>query len=79
MPRLGLGLGLAREGRAGGGGGSDYPIARRDLLREDEDFILLENGTDKIVITLGTYDVMLLEDASKILQENSDKFILTVY
>lgn len=52
---------------------------RRDLLQEDEFFILQEDGTSKIVITFGTYDVMLLEDASKILQEDSDKFILTVY
>ena len=76
MPRLGLGLGLAREGRAGGGGGADYPIARRDLLREDEGFILLENGTDKIVITFGTFDSLLLEDATFLLREDSGKLII---
>lgn len=76
MARLGLGLGLATSGPIGG---ADYPIIRRDLLQEDGFFILQEDGTSKIVITFGTYDVMLLEDGSKILQEDSDKFILTVY
>jgi len=68
---------------ASSGGGSvipiDPPILRRDLLQEDEFFILLENG-DKIVITFGTYDKIALEDGTDLLlTEDSNKFILTVY
>jgi len=66
----------------GGGGVTpiDPPILRRDLLQEDEFFILLENGTDKIVITFGTYDKLALEDGTDLLlTEDSNKFILTVY
>jgi hypothetical protein len=66
------------------GGGSvtpiDPPILRRDLLQEDEFFLFLEDGTSKIVITLGTYDRMALEGGvDLLLTEASDKFILTVY
>jgi hypothetical protein len=61
------------------GGGSvtpgDLPILRRDLLQEDDFFVLLENG-DKIVITFGTFDSILLEDASFLLQEDSGKLII---
>jgi len=61
------------------GGGSvtpgDLPILRRDLLQEDDFFVLLEDG-DKIVITFGTFDSVLLEDASFLLQEDSGKFII---
>ena len=61
------------------GGGSvtpgDLPILRRDLLQEDDFFVLLENG-DKIVITFGTFDSVLLEDASFLLQEDSGKLII---
>jgi hypothetical protein len=75
--RLGLGIGLFRDQLpGGGGGGADYPIARRDLLQEDEDFILLENGTDKIVITFGTFDSLDLEDGDFLLQEDADKLII---
>jgi len=53
---------------------------RRDLLQEDEFFLFLEDGTSKIVITLGTYDRMALEGGvDLLLTEASDKFILTVY
>lgn len=65
---------------AAAGGGSvtpiDPPILRRDLLQEDEFFILLENGVDKIVITFGTFDSLLLEDASFLLQEDTGKLII---
>ena len=66
------------------GGGSvtpiDPPILRRDLLQEDEFFLFLEDGTSKIVITLGPYDRMALEGGvDLLLTEASDKFILTVY
>jgi len=74
--RLGLGLGLGADHPLGGGGGADYPIIRRDLLQEDEFFVLLENGTDKIVITFGTFDSLLLEDASFLLREDAGKLII---
>ena len=61
------------------GGGNvtpgDLPILRRDLLQEDDFFVLLEDG-DKIVITFGTFDSVLLEDASFLLQEDSGKLII---
>lgn len=68
---------------ASNGGGSvtpiDPPILRRDLLQEDNFFVLLEDG-DKIVITFGTYDKIALEDGTDLLlTEDSNKFILTVY
>jgi len=62
------------------GGGSvtpgDLPILRRDLLQEDDFFVLLEDGTSKVVITFGTFDSILLEDASFLLQEDSGKLII---
>ena len=66
------------------GGGSvipvDPPIMRRDLLQEDEFFVLQEDGTGKIVLSFGTYDRMATEQGTDlILTEASDKFILTVY
>lgn len=61
------------------GGGSvtpgDLPILRRDLLQEDNFFVLLEDSS-KIVITFGTFDSILLEDASFLLQEDSGKLII---
>lgn len=74
--RLGLGLGLGVDRPLGGGGGADYPIMRRDLLQEDEFFVLLEDGTSKIVITFGTFDSLLLEDASFLLREDNGKLII---
>ena len=66
------------------GGGSvipvDPPIMRRDLLQEDDFFVLQEDGTGKIVLSFGTYDRMATEQGTDlILTEASDKFILTVY
>ena len=66
------------------GGGSvipvDPPIMRRDLLQEDEFFVLQEDGTGKIVLSFGTYDRIATEQGTDlILTEASDKFILTVY
>jgi len=74
--RLGLGLGLGVELTLGGaGGGADLPIIRRDLLQEDDFFVLLEDS-DKIVITFGTFDSLLLEDASFLLREDTGKLII---
>jgi hypothetical protein len=57
----------------------DPPIVRRDLLQEDEFFVLQEDGTGKIVLSFGTYDRMATEQGTDlILTEASDKFILTV-
>lgn len=74
MTTLALGL---RQSSVGGSNVTpgDLPILRRDLLQEDDFFVLLENG-DKIVITFGTFDSILLEDASFLLQEDSGKLII---
>lgn len=74
--RLGLGLGLGVDHLLGGGGGADYPIMRRDLLQEDEFFVLLEDGTSKIVITFGTFDSLDLENGDFLLQEDNGKLII---
>jgi hypothetical protein len=74
--RLGLGLGLGVEQALGRAGGADLPIIRRDLLQEDDFFVFLEDGTSKIVITFGTFDSLLLEDASFLLREDTGKLII---
>ena len=75
--RLGLGLGLGIDQFiSGAGGGADLPIMRRDLLREDGGFILLEDGTSKIVITFGTFDSLDLENGDFLLQEDNGKLII---
>jgi hypothetical protein len=75
--RLGLGLGLGIDQFiSGAGGGADLPIMRRDLLREDEEFILLEDGTSKIVITFGTFDSILCENSNFLVQEDNGKLII---
>jgi len=75
--RLGLGLGLGVEQALGkAGGGADLPIIRRDLLQENDFFVFLEDGTSKIVITFGTFDSLLLEDASFLLREDTGKLII---
>jgi hypothetical protein len=63
------------------GGGNivppDEPILRRDLLQEDDFFVLLEDGTDKIVITFGTFDSVVVEDGTTFLvQEDNGKLII---
>ncbi len=61
---------------SGAGGGADLPIIRRDLLREDEGFTLLEydegQPTYKIVITYGTFDSLMLEDGTIFLRQEDD-------
>jgi hypothetical protein len=75
---LALGTRLTSSGSGGNITPIDPPILRRDLLQEDEFFVLLEDG-DKIVITFGTYDKIALEDGTDLLlTEDSNKFILTV-
>ena len=73
--RLGLGLGVDVQRFAGGVGGADYPILRRDLLQEDDFFVLLEDS-DKIVITFGTFDSLDLENGDFLLQEDTGKLII---
>jgi hypothetical protein len=73
--RLGLGLGVDVQRFAGGGGGADYPILRRDLRQEDDFLVLLENS-DKIVITFGTFDSLDLENGDFLLQEDTGKLII---
>lgn len=52
---------------------------RRDLLQEDDFFVLLEDS-DKIVLSFGTYDRITTEQGTDLLlTEDSNKFILTVY
>jgi hypothetical protein len=76
---LALGTRLASSGSGGSVIPVDPPIMRRDLLQEDEFFVLQEDGTGKIVLSFGTYDRMATEQGTDlILTEASDKFILTV-
>ena len=70
---------MASSGSGGNVTPVDPPIMRRDLLQEDEFFVLQEDGTGKIVLSFGTYDRMATEQGTDlILTEASDKFILTV-
>ena len=56
------------------------PIMRRDVLQEDETFLLQEDGVSKLVISFGTFDSIVLEDGTSfLLQEDLGKLILTVY
>ena len=76
---LALGTRLASSGSGGNVTPVDPPIMRRDLLQEDDFFVLQEDGTGKIVLSFGTYDRMATEQGTDlILTEASDKFILTV-
>jgi hypothetical protein len=76
---LALGTRLASSGSGGNVTPVDPPIVRRDLLQEDDFFVLQEDGTGKIVLSFGTYDRMATEQGTDlILTEASDKFILTV-
>lgn len=76
--RIGLGIGTNRQSSAQDWS-FDMPILRRDMLQEDQFFVLQEDGIGKIVFSLGTYDRIALENGTDLLlQENADKFILTV-
>ena len=79
MSRLGLGLGLGQPHRLGAGGiPPDPPIERRDLLCENGDYLVQENG-GHLVITFGTFDSLLTEAGDFLVQENGGKIVLAIY
>ena len=57
----------------GQAGGTDAPVLRRDVLQEDDFFVLQEDGSGKLVITFGTFDSLLLEDADFLFREDDGK------
>jgi len=69
--RSALGIGINRE-RLSGDSTTDLPVLRRDLLQEDDFFVLLEDAS-KIVFTFGTADHLDLENNDFMLQEDSFK------
>lgn len=73
MISIGIALNRLFSGQAGG---TDAPVLRRDVLREDEGFLWQEDGTSKLVITLGTFDSMLREDAGFLQQEDFFKLAI---
>ncbi|CAB5194511.1 hypothetical protein UFOVP175_2 [uncultured Caudovirales phage] len=79
MSRLGLGLGLGQPHRLGAGGiPPDPPIERRDILCENGDYLVQENG-GHLVITFGTFDSLLTEAGDFLVQENGGKIVLAIY
>lgn len=58
---------------AGQAGGTDASVLRRDILQEDGFYVLQEDGTGKLVITFGTFDSLLREDAGFLQQEDLSK------
>ena len=79
--RLGLGLGIGVERLAGGGGGADYPILRRVLVTDHtSEPIVLEfdegNPVTYLVASLGTFDSLLLENGTFLLQEDGSKIVI---
>jgi hypothetical protein len=71
MTTLALGL---RQSSVGGSNVTpgDLPVLRRDMLQEDDFFVLLEDAS-KIVFTFGTADHLDLENNDFLLQEDSFK------
>ena len=69
--RSALGIGINRE-RLSGDSTTDLPVLRRDLLQED-DFFVLQEDASKIVFTFGTADHLDLENNDFLLQEDSFK------
>ena len=65
MISIGIALNRLFSGQAGG---TDAPVLRRDVLQED--------GTGKIVITFGTFDSLLREDAGFLQQEDLFKLAI---
>jgi hypothetical protein len=70
MISIGIALNRLFSGQAGG---TDAPVLRRDVLQEDEFFVLQEDGIGKLVITFGTFDSLLLEDADFLFREDDGK------
>jgi len=70
MISLGTALNRLFPGQAGG---TDAPVLRRDVLQEDNFFVLQEDGSGKLVITFGTADHLDLENNDFVLQEDSFK------
>ena len=73
MISIGIALNRLFSGQAGG---TDAPVLRRDVLQEDEFFVLQEDGTGKIVINFGTFDSLLREDAGFLQQEDLFKLAI---
>lgn len=69
---ISLGIALNRL-FAGQAGGTDAPVLRRDVLQEDDFFVLQEDGIGKIVITFGNFDSLLREDAGFLFREDDGK------
>ena len=74
--RSALGIGINRE-RLSGDSTTDLPVLRRDLLQEDDFFVLLEDAS-KIVFTFGTADHLDLENNDFLLQEDSFKLQIQI-
>jgi hypothetical protein len=70
MISIGIALNRLFSGQAGG---TDAPVLRRDVLQEDDFFVLQEDGSGKLVITFGTFDSLLLEDADFLFREDDGK------
>ncbi len=78
MARLGLGLGLGGHHRLGAGGiPPDPPIERRDILCENGDYLVQEDG-GHLVITFGTFDSLLTEASDFLVQEDGGKLVLAI-
>jgi hypothetical protein len=76
MTTLALGL---RQSSVGGSNVTpgDLPVLRRDMLQEDDFFVLLEDAS-KIVFTFGTADHLDLENNDFLLQEDSFKLQIQI-
>jgi hypothetical protein len=78
MARLGLGLGLGSSQRIGAGGiPPDPPIERVDILCENGDYLVQEDG-GHLVITFGTFDSLLTEASDFLVQEDGGKLVLAI-
>ena len=52
--RLGIGIGTNRA-PSGEAGGFDLPILRRDMLQEDEFFVLQEDASEQLVALINDF------------------------
>jgi hypothetical protein len=77
--RLGLGIGIGGHRRIGASGiPPDPPIERRDILCENGDYLVQEDG-GHLVITFGTFDSLLAETGDFLVQEDGGKLVLAIY